>query len=470
MADTPTLMTVITPPPSASPISDSTSHLVLALSTVNSKGSKPNSSSSPSEATPWGGFELIRLLGQGAMGSVYEARDAVLDRHIALKILNSNGSNTTPQGIAACLHEARASARLDHPHIITVYQVGEHLGSGFIAMQLVRGRSAADQLPFSVAESLRAMRAVADALGYAHRQDIIHRDVKPENILLGEDGSIKLADFGLAQVCSSESPQSLSNRLAGTPVFMSPEQAQGRPLDGRSDLYSLGVTWFTLLAGVPPFQGSNMVEVLLAHVERLPIDIRGYRPDVPAPVAELIAHLLRKKPEERPASADEVTRTIDRIMQELNPPAPTNPSQRSPRRSRLARWAVAAMVLGGPLGAALAFSDAFSFEVKVAGDRAIELALVSPENTPEPSPEIPQIPVEPLTPGENRETEPQQPKELAGPAAQKPDGPMETAKPAGSDAASAISATTPTHSSTGSGRLPISWLVPQPSSNMPPGG
>jgi serine/threonine protein kinase len=351
IAETPTVKTDITPPPRVSGAAQSTSNVFPHQSTLKPRPGLRSQEASGSETTPWGAYELIRPLGHGAMGSVYEARDPVLDRCIALKILAATSANNGQRGVEACLAEARVAAKLDHPNIVTVFQIGEHEGTGFIAMQLVRGGSAVDRLPLSVGESLRVVRAVADALGYAHRQGVVHRDVKPENILLGEDGSVKLADFGLAQSVAVEESGLRSGRIAGTPAFMSPEQAQGLPLDGRSDLYSLGATWFAMLAGEPPFVRPGMMEVLFAHVETPPADVRSFRPQVPAAVAELIVRLLSKKPEDRPATAQELVTAIDTINQTLAPRASTKVRPGRPHRLH---WVLAASLVFVGFGLAIA--------------------------------------------------------------------------------------------------------------------
>ncbi len=345
------------------------------------------------EGTTWGSFRITRRLGGGGMGTVYEAWDSVLDRPVALKVLAPERAGARHGGPDAGLREARAAARLDHPNIVTVYQVGDNAGVGFIAMQLVRGGSAASALPRPVDETVRIVRAVAEALGHAHRHGLVHRDVKPENILLGADGVVKLADFGIAQTrdVGTVRSGSAADKVCGTPAFMSPEQAQGLKLDGRSDLYGLGATWFALLTGRPPFRGRGALEVLMAHVEQPAPDVRQLRPDVPPLIAGLVAWMLNKRPDDRPATAEELVAAIDAAASATVPVQPAAPvAGTAPRRRRaplLAFAAVFAATFGGAL--ALGGSDASEHgATKVGGTTPADArhAVVSG---------LPDLPVEP---------------------------------------------------------------------------
>ena len=312
----------------------------------------------------WGHFDIVRKLGSGGMGSVYEARDSLLDRSVALKILSTTGTSAAK----LCLREARSAARLDHPNIVAVYQVGEHAGSAFIAMQLVRGRAlSARGEPLSVGESIRVIRGIAAALGFAHRNGVVHRDVKPENILLGEDGSIKLADFGLARTSGPGGETSPGTEtVAGTPHYMSPEQVQGKSVDGRSDLYSLGATWFALLAGRPPFAADNLIDLLISHVQDAAPDIRTLRPDIPDTITELIGRLMAKDAADRPQSAEDLSAELDR------PSADSLPTV--PGRRRSTTIGVIALALGVAM-MTLAF---WPHSAASDGSRAIEVAEVAP--------------------------------------------------------------------------------------------
>lgn len=265
--------------------------------------------------TRWGDFELVGVLGRGGMGTVYEAVDCLLNRRVALKLLTSAAGE--PEQAESLFKEARVVAQLDHPNIVSIYQVGRAGDRWFIAMQLVRGRSAAARVremgPMPPEEALRVVREAARGLAAVHALGVIHRDVKPDNILLGEGGEVKVADFGLArpQASGTLGPGN-TGLVMGTPHYMSPEQAQGHRLDARSDVYSLGATWFCLLTGRPPFPSGSVFEVLSQQVYDEPPPLASLRPDLPAWQARLITRMLAKRPADRPADAAEVVTRIER--------------------------------------------------------------------------------------------------------------------------------------------------------------
>lgn len=278
---------------------------MLALAATRKSALDTDTDPAPLVDTPakqFGPFVLLRELGRGGMGVVYEARDTALDRLVALKVVSTTGT-MSGKTVRRLIGEARAAAKLEHPNVVTVYQVGEDSGTPYIAMQLIRGESVADRLargPMSLEEVDRILAQTATGLAAAHAAGITHRDVKPHNILLAEDGAVKLVDFGLSTI--ENRLASTTDAWAGTPQFMSPEQARGFPTDGRSDLYSLAATWYCMLAGRPPFDSPNRFEVLLAHAEAPPPDVREFRPEVSEGVAKLIHRLMAKEPGDRPAS------------------------------------------------------------------------------------------------------------------------------------------------------------------------
>jgi hypothetical protein len=269
----------------------------------------------------WGSFELVSVLGRGGMGTVYEAVDLLLARRVAIKLLSSRVAAQGEEQVGRLLEEARAVARLEHPNIVAVYQVGRHDGTYFLAMQLVRGQSASQRLraggPLPAREAARVALEASRGLGAAHGLGLVHRDVKPDNILLGENGSVKVADFGLARgPRCADSGVTGSDVVVGTPHFMSPEQAQGFAVDARSDLYSLGATWYCLLAGRPPFEGHSAFEVMFQHVHAEPPDLGSLRSDMPAAHRRLIARLLAKRPADRFQSAAELIAELERLFAE----------------------------------------------------------------------------------------------------------------------------------------------------------
>jgi hypothetical protein len=284
-----------------------------------------------------GPFVLVGVLGRGGMGTVYEAVDPMLRRRVAVKLL-SGGRD----GGERLLREARAAARLDHPNVVTVYQAGRAGDEFFIAMQLVRGTSAADAVrargPLPVREAARVVLGAARGLAAAHALGLVHRDVKPANVLLAADGGVKVADFGLARDCAADAVSG----AVGTPEYMSPEQAQGLPADPRADLYALGGVWYYLLTGSAPFCGDSAVEVLWKHVHEPAPDPRALRPDVPDEWARLVLRCLAKKPAERPASAAALIAELERFL--------AGPPGKRARRRRTFGLQSAAVVLAGVLG------------------------------------------------------------------------------------------------------------------------
>jgi hypothetical protein len=204
-----------------------------------------------------GNFEIVGVLGKGGMGEVFEAEDRFIKRRVAVKLLPQSLSGDQ-QALQRFLLEAQAAGRLSHPNAVGMHYVGEQDGEYYIAMELIRGGSAKDFLaargPFNWPKATRVVADVCRALDAAHRAGMVHRDIKPANIMRAEDGTVKLADFGLAkQTASGSESLTGAGQLLGTPEYMSPEQCRGEPADSRSDLYSLGATYFALLTGRSPF-------------------------------------------------------------------------------------------------------------------------------------------------------------------------------------------------------------------------
>ncbi len=271
--------------------------------------------------TAVGGFRVLRLLGQGGMGSVFLARDAALGRMVALKLLHRGGD---PEAIERLLQEARATASFNHPHIVGVYSVGLHEGSSYIALEYVEGeslRARLDQatLPWRVAA--RTLRAVADALAAAHAAGVAHRDLKPENVLLGRDGRARVADFGLARVLV-ERPSRVdltadpaTTGLAGTPAYMAPEQWAGRPSTA-SDIWALGVMLHELVTGRKVSPAQNAVQHLARVACKVApeIDDAAFTPELLA----LLRDCLAWEPAGRP-SAVAVRERLDALLTDDRP-------------------------------------------------------------------------------------------------------------------------------------------------------
>lgn len=267
----------------------------------------------------FGGYRVLRVLGSGGMGLVWEAIDPQLRRHVALKVMKPALAGHA-QHRERFLREARAAASIDHSHIVTVYQVGEHRGLPFLAMQLLRGETLDDLLRregrLPQAECLRIGRQMAEALAVAHRRGLIHRDVKPANTWLESDGGwVKLVDFGLAHALGDHSHLTQTGTILGTPAYMSPEQARGEPVDARSDLFSLGAVLYRMATGVGPFTGPSTLAVLTSLALHHPQPPRQASADLSPEFSDLIVRLLAKGPADRPASAQAVVKAIREIEQ-----------------------------------------------------------------------------------------------------------------------------------------------------------
>ncbi|MBV8950543.1 MAG: serine/threonine protein kinase [Actinobacteria bacterium] len=252
-----------------------------------------------------GRYELRALVGKGSMARVVEAFDTVLQRDVAIKFLRSDAADA--EGRARFLREVRVAASLSHPNVVRVYDAGEEGGRLFLVTELVHGPSIAAVLKRRGALTLRQAVLVTDrvlgALGAAHDQGLVHRDVKPSNILVGDDDrTVKLADFGLAKTLDDAGAAvTRPGQVVGTPMYLAPERSEGRTATPASDLYSLGVVLFEMLAGRPPFRGRNLLELAVAHQQAPVPPLR--RPDVPEALEVVMLTALARDPASRPPSA-----------------------------------------------------------------------------------------------------------------------------------------------------------------------
>lgn len=259
---------------------------------------------------PLGDYRIERCLGEGGMAVVYLAEQRSLRRPVALKVLRSELAHDEAY-VRRFHNEALAVASLVHPNIVQVFEVGELQGRHFIAQEYVAGKNLRQLLVargrLEIRQAVAILRQVAAALHKAASQGITHRDIKPENVLLAADGQVKVADFGLARLQANSNLELTQIGVTmGTPLYMSPEQVEGRPVDPRSDIYSLGVTAFQMLAGEPPFQGETPLAVAVQHLKRDPPDLATLRPETPELLCGLVARMLAKDPQARPQSAAEV--------------------------------------------------------------------------------------------------------------------------------------------------------------------
>jgi serine/threonine-protein kinase len=246
-------------------------------------------------------YRVESVLGRGASGIVFRVRDDALDRSIALKLLTDD---LDADARARFLIEAKAAARIIHPNVVQVFSVGSHEGRAFITQELVDGYPLSMLLEARGTLSPEAVvdigLQVASGLQRAAEVGVLHRDVKPQNLLVTEDGTVKLADFGLAKILDAPTPSLTdTGTTLGTPHYMSPEQGLGLPLDPRADQYSLGATLYHLLTGHPPFDDDNAIALVLKHRDAPLVPVRDRRPDVPAPIAAVVERMLAKAREDR---------------------------------------------------------------------------------------------------------------------------------------------------------------------------
>jgi serine/threonine protein kinase len=290
------------------------------------------------------GYTVERILGRGGMGDVYLALQARLDRRVALKVL-AKKLEADVEFVRRFQAEARAAAALNHPNVVTVYDVGEDRGTHYLSMEYMdRGNleqrlAERGKLPWR--EVLDILRDAASGLVYAEARGIVHRDLKPANLMQNHVGATKIADLGLATHVESEEATAVDKKIFGTPHFMSPEQARGEKVDSRSDLYSLGATAYRLLSGHTAFEGTNAREILRAHQRDTPRPLRSLAPDVPEDLERLVARLMQKEPAQRFASAAELVREFDRIRAQTG----SVPASVAPPRKRGGWATVAALVI-----------------------------------------------------------------------------------------------------------------------------
>jgi serine/threonine protein kinase len=263
------------------------------------------------------GYSILHRLGIGGMSEVYLAFQQSLHRHVAFKVLRSDyvGSDEHEQRF---LQEARAAASLIHPNIVQVYDVGKIDTIHYIAQEYVPGSNLSSFIQrrgaLPLKEAISILWQATAALQKAASIGLVHRDIKPDNLLLTPDGEVKVADFGLARARGQNQNLTAVGIALGTPLYMSPEQIQGLSVDSRSDLYSLGATAYHMFAGRPPFSGDTPLALAMQHIQAEPVSLQQIRPDLPGPLVEIVQRLLKKSPEERYASASELARDLRQFI------------------------------------------------------------------------------------------------------------------------------------------------------------
>ncbi len=290
-----------------------------------------------------GRYEILDEIGQGAMGTVYRARDPLIERTVAIKTvplvrLRKEGADAESR----FLREAQSAGRLSHPNIVTIYDVGEDDGIAYIAMEHLPGATLRDLMnkgPMPLELVLDTAIQMAEALAFAHEHGVIHRDIKPANVVVtGQNGRIKLTDFGIAHLANSEHTH--TGQMLGSPRYMSPEQAMGHEVDGRSDIFSLGAMLYEMLTGHYAFDGDSLPTIVYRVINDTPVSVTSLRPQVPAGVASLLTHMLSKSPHARP-DAHSLVNALHGLARTERPAKV--PSNRVPRL-------LPVMAFGAPIG------------------------------------------------------------------------------------------------------------------------
>jgi len=356
-----------------------------------------------------GRYELQRRVGRGGMAEVYLARDRLLDRPVAIKILFPEFA-TDPSFVARFRREAQSAANLSHPNIVGVYDWGKERGTYYIVMEYIDGRSVSDILrtdgPIEPKRAAGIAADVAAALGFAHHKGVVHRDVKPGNVLITSSGEVKVADFGIARAMTTSSEENLTQTgsVMGTATYFSPEQAQGKPVDPRSDLYSLGVVLWEMASGRPPFTADSPVAIAYKHVQEPLPSLQERVPGIPAGYEAVTVKALEKDPDARYQNAGELRADLIRFREgrpvlagtgvpadpptgptsmvppvvvpppaaPAGPPAPAYVPPTESRRRRTGWFFVAIVVLLAVLGALL---FAFGRQLGVFGDQTVKVEV-----------------------------------------------------------------------------------------------
>jgi len=279
-----------------------------------------------------GGYEILNLIGRGGMASVYRAQQVSMNRIVALKVLPRQYLNDDTY-LQRFNREVKIVAQLEHRNIVPVHDYGEHEGQPYIAMRYMSGGSVDDMLangPLPVETIVSIIEQIAPALDYAHSKNVLHRDLKPSNILLDDDGGAYLTDFGIARILGEQSGANITTQgVVGTPSYMSPEQAQGHPLDNRSDIYSLGVTLFEMATGRRPFESDTPYSIAVLQVTAPPPSPRSLNPDLSLAVEQVLYKTLSKNRDARYSSAEVLAEALKRAM---DPPVTIHDTQPHLRR------------------------------------------------------------------------------------------------------------------------------------------
>lgn len=271
----------------------------------------------------FGGYKLLSKLGEGGMGAVYKAEELLTHRTVALKVLRKDLAAST-MAEARFKREAQLAGLLNHKNVAACHSAGTVNGVRYLAMEFVDGETLMDRCKrtggkLSESDALRIIGEVAQGLAHAHSKGVVHRDIKPANILLGADGSVKISDFGTAKSFADDAALSVKGTIIGTPYYISPEQVRAEPADHRSDLYSLGGTFYFAVTGRTPFSGNTTTEIMRRHLEEELENPGDINPDLSPGTVSIIAKLMAKVPDERYQSAQDAADDILRVMHKEEP-------------------------------------------------------------------------------------------------------------------------------------------------------
>jgi len=261
-------------------------------------------------------FKVLKEIGVGGMGVVYKAKQLSLDRNIALKVLREEYSKDE-SFTERFRREAHAAAKLNHPNIVQIYTIGEVEGMYYYTMEFIIGDELSDLMrrerPLRIDRTVEVVGEICKALDYAHRNKVVHRDIKPNNIIVNDEGITKILDFGIAKALDT-STMTATGLIVGTPQYMSPEQAEGKEIDGRSDIYALGIMFYEMITGKLPFKGDTPIQTLYKHVHEHPKPPRDFNRNIPESVQSVVLRAIEKDPERRYDTGKEMLEELQTVM------------------------------------------------------------------------------------------------------------------------------------------------------------